>query len=298
MYEMLQDIDYERQKESLEKQIKEELAPYGKYINGERALAIDKDKIMALLTSTCAKELLEERVFIISSSSLFAFPLHYDLENHFLYDPQGSTKLNYFEEFLKDTLHLPSVEKDIMASAKGVFDAIKSFVKPLEKNNKLNEAVEKLKALSIHGTKPFEDAYTEDVYQRYIDDILPIESGKEGVDPELNFFVKSLRPVVDDAVGGLTWRYGITDENELAYIKEDGTQAEVVYVDLKYRIIRLEKHNVGVERKFVVKRGTFNELEQNHTWIERCDFKDTINGIKEIEQFLENVHEYQKSKGE
>lgn len=133
MYEMLQDIDYERQKESLEKQIKEELAPYGKYINGERALAIDKDKIMALLTSTCAKELLEERVFIISSSSLFAFPLHYDLENHFLYDPQGSTKLNYFEAFLKDTLHLPSVEKDIMASAKGVFDAIKSFVKPLEK---------------------------------------------------------------------------------------------------------------------------------------------------------------------
>ena len=297
MYEMLQDIDYERQKESLEKQIKEELAPYGKYINGERALAIDKDKIMALLTSTCAKELLEERVFIISSSSLFAFPLHYDLENHFLYDPQGSTKLNYFEAFLKDTLHLPSVEKDIMASAKGVFDAIKSFVKPLEKNNKLNETVGKIKALSLYDIEPFEDANTEDVYQRYIDDILPIESAKEGTDPERRFFVKSLKPIVDDAMGGMVWRFGLTDENELAYVKEDDTHAEAVYINLDSHKIRFENHYDGVERERIEK-GTFEEFKQGHKSVERFDVKVILDGIEEIEQFLKNVHEYQKGKGE
>ena len=50
MYEILQDSEYERQKESLENQIKEILAPYGKYIAGERELLIDKNKIKALLT--------------------------------------------------------------------------------------------------------------------------------------------------------------------------------------------------------------------------------------------------------
>lgn len=297
MYEMLQDIDYERQKEALENQIKEILAPYGKYREGERELLIDKDKIKALLASTLSKELLEQRVFVSEDVSTFAFPLTYDLEGQYLYDPQGLINLSFLQDYLDVTLNLPTIEKKIMISAQELSETIYQFVEPLRENERLNEAVKKLKALSIHGTKPFEDADTEYFHQRYIDDILPIESGKEGVDPELNFFVKSLRPVVDDAVGGMVWRFGITDENELAYVKEDDTHAEAVYINLDQRTIRLENHYDGVERK-VIEKGTFEAFEQGHKSVERVDVKVVLDGIKEIEQFLENVHEYQKGKGE
>ena len=295
MYEMFQDIEYERQKESLENQIKEILAPYGKYIAGERELLIDKNKIKALLTSTLAKELLEQRVFVSEDASTFAFPLHYNLENHYLYDPQGLIHLDFLKAFLEMTINLPTMEVVIMASAKDVSETIQSFVKPLEDNGQLNEAVGKLKALSLYDIDPFEDAYTEDVYQRYIDEILPIESAKEGVDPELRFFVKSLKPMVDDAVGGLIWRYGITDKNELAYVKEDDTHAEAVYINLDQRTIRLENHYDGVERERIEK-GTFEEFEQGHKSVERFNVKPILDGIKEIEQFLQNVQEYQNNK--
>lgn len=218
MYEMLQDIDYERQKEALENQIKEILAPYGQYREGERELLIDKDKIKALLTSTLSKELLEQRVFVSEDVSTFAFPLTYDLEGQYLYDPQGLISLTRLQDYLDVTLNLPTMEKKIMVSAQELSETIQSFVKPLEDNDKFNEAVGKLKALSLYDIDPFEDAYTEDVYQRYIDDILPIESTeKEVTDPERRFFVKSLKAMVDDAVGGMVWRFGLTDENELAY---------------------------------------------------------------------------------
>ena len=136
------------------------------------------------------------------------------------------------------------------------------------------------------------------MYQRYIDDILPIEStAKEGIDPERRFFVKSLRAVVDDAVGGMVWRYGITDKNELAYVKEDDTHAEVVYINLDQCTIRFENHHDGVERERIEK-GTFEEFEQGHKSIERVDVKAILDGIKEVEQFLEGVHAYQEGKGE
>lgn len=298
MYEMLQDIDYERQKEALENQIKEILAPYGQYREGERELLIDKDKIKPLLSSTLAKELLEQRVFVSGDVSTFAFPLHYNLEAHYLYDPQGLISLTRLQDYLNVTLNLPSVEADIMASAKELSETIQSFVKPLEDDDRLNEAVGKLKALSLYDIDPFEDANTEDVYQRYIDDILPIESTeKEGTDPERRFFVKSLRGVVDDAMGGMVWRFGLTDENELAYVKEDDTHAEAVYINLDQRTIRLENHYDGVERE-CIEKGTFEEFEQGHKSIERVDVKVVLDGIEEIEQFLEGVHAYQKDKGE
>lgn len=297
MYEMLQDIDYERQKEALENQIKEILAPYGKYKEGERELLIDKDKIKALLTSTLAKELLEQRVFVSEDVSTFAFPLHYNLESHYLYDPQGLIHLDFLKGFLEMTINLPSVEADIMASAKDVSETIQSFVKPLEDDDKLNEAVGKLKALSLYDIVPFEDANTENVYQRYIDDILPIESGKEGTDPERRFFVKSLKPMVDDAVGGMVWRYGITDKNELAYVKECEIHDEAVYINLDQRTICFENHYDGMKRE-VIGKGTFEEFKQGHKSVERFDVKVVLDGIEEIEQFLENVHEYQKGKGE
>lgn len=295
MYEMFQDIEYERQKESLENQIKEILAPYGKYIAGERELLIDKNKIKALLTSTLAKELLEQRVFVSEDVETFAFPLHYNLENHYLYDPQGLIHLDFLKAFLEMTINLPTMEVVIMASAKELSETIQSFVKPLEDNDKLNEAVGKLKALSLYDIDPFEDAYTEDVYQRYIDEILPIESAKEGIDPERRFFVKSLKPMVDDAVGGLIWKYGITDENELAYVKEDDTHAEAVYINLDQCTIRLENHYNGVERERIEK-GTFEEFEQGHKSVERFNVKPILDGINEIEQFLQNVQEYQNNK--
>lgn len=295
MYEMFQDIEYERQKESLENQIKEVLAPYGKYIKGERELLIDKNKIKSLLTSTLAKELLEQRVFVSEDVSTFAFPLHYNLENHYLYDPQGLIHLDFLKAFLEMTINLPTIEVVIMASAKEVSETIQSFVKPLEDDDKLNEAVGKLKALSLYDIDPFEDAYTKDVYQRYIDEILPIESAKEGIDPERRFFVKSLKPMVDDAVGGLIWKYGITDENELAYVKEDDTHAEAVYINPDQRTIRLENHYNGVERERIEK-GTFEEFEQGHKSVERFNVKPILDGINEIEQFLQNVQEYQNNK--
>lgn len=295
MYEMFQDIEYERQKESLENQIKEILAPYGKYISGERELLIDKNKIKALFTSTLAKELLEQRVFVSEDVSTFAFPLHYNLENHYLYDPQGLIHLDFLKAFLEMTINLPTIEVVIMASAKEVSETIQSFVKPLEDNGQLNEAFGKLKALSLYDIDPFEDAYTEDVYQRYIDEILPIESAKEGIDPERRFFVKSLKPMVDDAVGGLIWKYGITDENELAYVKEDDTHAEAVYINLDQCTIRLENHYNGVERERIEK-GTFEEFEQGHKSVERFNVKPILDGINEIEQFLQNVQEYQNNK--
>ena len=295
MYEMFQDIEYERQKESLENKIKEILAPYGKYITGERELLIDKNKIKSLLTSTLAKELLEQRVFVSEDVSTFAFPLHYNLENHYLYDPQGLIHLDFLKAFLEMTINLPTIEVVIMASAKEVSETIQSFVKPLEDNGQLNEAVGKLKALSLYDIDPFEDAYTEDVYQRYIDEILPIESAKEGIDPERRFFVKSLKPMVDDAVGGLIWKYGITDENELAYVKEDDTHAEAVYINLDQCTIRLENHYNGVERERIEK-GTFEEFEQGHKSVERFNVKPILDGINEIEQFLQNVQEYQNNK--
>lgn len=295
MYEMLQDIEYERQKESLENQIKEILTPYGKYIAGERELLIDKNKIKSLLTSTLAKELLEQRVFVSEDVETFAFPLHYNLENHYLYDPQGLIHLDFLKAFLEMTINLPTMEVVIMASAKEVSETIQSFVKPLEDDDKLNEAVGKLKALSLYDIDPFEDAYTEDVYQRYIDEILPIESAKEGIDPERRFFVKSLKPMVDDAVGGLIWKYGITDENELAYVKEDDTHAEVVYINLDQRTIRLENHYNGVERERIEK-GTFEEFEKGTKSVEHFNSKVVLDGINEIEQFLQNVQEYQNNK--
>ena len=295
MYEMLQDIEYERQKEALENQIKEILAPYGKYIAGERELLIDKNKIKTLLTSTLAKELLEQRVFVSEDAETFAFPLHYNLESHELYDPQGLIHLDYLKTFLEVTINLPTMEMIVMSSAKNVSKTIQSFVKPLEDNDKLNEAVGKLKALSLYDIDPFEDAYTEDVYQRYIDEILPIESAKEGIDPERRFFVKSLRPMVDDAVGGIVWKYGITDENELAYVKEDDTHAEAVYINLDQCTIRLENHYNGVERERIEK-GTFEEFEQGHKSVERFNVKPILDGINEIEQFLQNVQEYQNNK--
>lgn len=295
MYEILQDSEYERQKESLENQIKEILAPYGKYIAGERELLIDKNKIKALLTSTLAKELLEQRVFVSEDVSTFAFPLTYDLEGQYLYDPQGLISLTCLQDYLDVTLNLPTVEKEIMESAKDVSETIQSFVKPLEDNDKLNEAVGKLKALSLYDIDPFEDAYTEDVYQRYIDEILPIESAKEGIDPERRFFVKSLRPMVDDAVGGIVWKFGLTDENELAYVKECETHAEAVYINLDLRTIRLENHYNGVERERIEK-GTFEEFEQGHKSVERFNVKPILDGINEIEQFLQNVQEYQNNK--
>lgn len=184
-----------------------------------------------------------------------------------------------------------------MTSAQELSETIQSFVKPLEDDDRLNEAVGKLKALSLYDIDPFEDAYTEDVYQRYIDDILPIESAKEGIDPELRFFVKSLKPIVDDAVGGLIWRYGITDKNELAYVKEDDTHAEAVYINLDQRTIRFENHYDGMKRE-VVEKGTFEAFEQGHKSVERVNVKAILDGIKEVEQFLEGVHKYQKGKGE
>lgn len=297
MYEMLQDIDYERQKEALENQIKEILAPYGQYREGERELLIDKDKIKALLASTLSKELLEQRVFVSEDVSTFAFPLTYDLEGQYLYDPQGLISLTRLQDYLDVTLNLPTMEKKIMTSAQELSETIQSFVKPLEDDDRLNEAVGKIKALSLYDIDPFEDAYTEDVYQRYIDDILPIESAKEGIDPELRFFVKSLKPIVDDAVGGLIWRYGITDKNELAYVKEDDTHAEAVYINLDQRTIRFENHYDGMKRE-VVEKGTFEAFEQGHKSVERVNVKAILDGIKEVEQFLEGVHKYQKGKGE
>lgn len=295
MYEILQDSEYERQKESLENQIKEILAPYGKYIAGERELLIDKNKIKALLTSTLAKELLEQRIFVSEDVSTFAFPLAYDLEGQYLYDPQGLINLPFLQDYLDVTLNLPTVEKEIMASAQELSETIYQFVEPLRENERLNEAVGKLKALSLYDIDPFEDAYTEDVYQRYIDEILPIESAKEGIDPERRFFVKSLKPMVDDAVGGLIWKYGITDENELAYVKENDTHAEAVYINPDQRTIRLENHYNGVERERIEK-GTFEEFEQGHKSVERFNVKPILDGIKEIEQFLQNVQEYQNNK--
>ena len=295
MYEMLQDIEYERQKESLENRIKEILAPYGKYREGERELLIDKNKIKALLPSTLAKELLEQRVFVNEDVSTFAFPLTYDLEGQYLYDPQGLINLPFLQDYLDVTLNLPTVEKKIMASAQEVSETIYQFIEPLRENEKLNEAVGKLKALSLYDIDPFEDAYTEDVYQRYIDEILPIESAKEGIDPERRFFVKSLKPMVDDAVGGLIWKYGITDENELAYVKEDDTHTEAVYINPDQRTIRLENHYNGVERERIEK-GTFEEFEQGHKSVERFNVKPILDGINEIEQFLQNVQEYQNNK--
>lgn len=298
MYEMLQDIDYERQKEALENQIKEILAPYGQYREGERELLIDKDKIKALLTSTLSKELLEQRVFVSEDVSTFAFPLTYDLEGQYLYDPQGLISLTRLQDYLDVTLNLPTMEKKIMVSAQELSETIQSFVKPLEDNDKFNEAVGKLKALSLYDIDPFEDAYTEDVYQRYIDDILPIESTeKEVTDPERRFFVKSLKAMVDDAVGGMVWRFGLTDENELAYVKECETHAEAVYINLDQRTIRFENHYDGVERERIEK-GTFEAFEQGHKSVERVDVKAILDGIKEIEQFLEGVHAYQEGKGE
>ena len=298
MYEMLQDIDYERQKEALENQIKEILAPYGQYREGERELLIDKDKIKALLTSTLSKELLEQRVFVSEDVSTFAFPLTYDLEGQYLYDPQGLISLTRLQDYLDVTLNLPTMEKKIMLSAQELSETIQSFVKPLEDNDKFNEAVGKLKALSLYDIDPFEDAYTEDVYQRYIDDILPIESTeKEVTDPERRFFVKSLKAMVDDAVGGMVWRFGLTDENELAYVKECETHAEAVYINLDQRTIRFENHYDGVERERIEK-GTFEAFEQGHKSVERVDVKAILDGIKEIEQFLEGVHAYQEGKGE
>jgi len=297
MYEMLQDIEYERQKEALENQIKEILAPYGKYRTGERELLIDKDKIKEQLTSTLAKELLEQRVFVSEDVETFAFPLHYNLEAHDLYDPQGLIHLDFLKAFLEMTINLPTMEVVIMASAKDVSETIQSFVKPLEDNDKLNEAVGKLKALSLYDIDPFEDAYTEDVYQKFIDDILPIESEKEGIDPERRFFVKSLKPMVDNAVGGLIWHYGITDKNELAYVKEDDKHAEAVYINLDQRTIRLENHYDGVKRERIEK-GTFEAFEQGHKSVENVNVKPILDGIKEIEQFLEGLHAYQKDKGE
>lgn len=295
MYEILQDIECERQKEALENQIKEILAPYGKYREGERELLIDKNKIKALLPSTLAKELLEQRVFVNEDVSTFAFPLAYDLEGQYLYDPQGLINLPFLQDYLDVTLNLPTVEKEIMASAQELSETIYQFVEPLRENERLNEAVGKLKALSLYDIDPFEDAYTEDVYQRYIDEILPIESAKEGIDPERRFFVKSLKPMVDDAVGGLIWKYGITDENELAYVKEDDTHAEAVYINLDQCTIRLENHYNGVERERIEK-GTFEEFEQGHKSVERFNVKPILDGIKEIEQFLQNVQEYQNNK--
>lgn len=294
MYEMLQDIEYEHQKESLENQIKEILVPYGKYRTGERELLIDKNKIKEQLTSTLAKELLEQRVFVSEDVETFAFPLHYNLEDHDLYDPQGLIHLDFLKTFLEMTINLPTMEVVIMASAKDVSETIQSFVKPLEDNDKLNEAVGKLKALSLYDIDPFEDAYTEDAYQKFIDDILPIEStAKEGIDPERRFFVKSLRAVVDDAVGGMVWRFGLTNENELAYVKECETHAEAIYINLDQRTIRFENHYDGVERERIEK-GTFGAFEQGHKSVERVDVKAILDGIKEIEQFLEGVHKYQK----
>lgn len=298
MYEMLQDIDYERQKEALENQIKEILAPYGQYREGERELLIDKDKIKALLASTLSKELLEQRVFVSEDVSTFAFPLTYDLEGQYLYDPQGLISLTRLQDYLNVTLNLPTMEKKIMTSAQELSETIQSFVKPLEDDDRLNEAVGKLKALSLYDIDPFEDANTEDVYQKFIDDILPIEStAKEGIDPERRFFVKSLKAVVDDAVGGMVWRFGLTDENELAYVKECETHAEAVYINLDQRTIRFENHYDGVERERIEK-GTFEAFEQGHKSVERVDVKAILDGIKEIEQFLEGVHAYQEGKGE
>ena len=298
MYEMLQDIDYERQKEALENQIKEILAPYGQYREGERELLIDKDKIKTLLTSTLAKELLGQRVFVSEDVSTFAFPLTYDLEGQYLYDPQGLISLTFLQDYLNVTLNLPTMEKKIMTSAQELSETIQSFVKPLEDDDRLNEAVGKLKALSLYDIDPFEDAYTEEAYQKFIDDILPIEStAKEGIDPERRFFVKSLRAVVDDAVGGMVWRFGLTDENELAYVKECETHAEAVYINLDQRTIRFENHYDGVERERIEK-GTFEAFEQGHKSVERVDVKAILDGIKEIEQFLEGVHAYQEGKGE
>ena len=298
MYEMLQDIDYERQKEALENQIKEILAPYGQYREGERELLIDKDKIKTLLTSMLAKELLGQRVFVSEDVSTFAFPLTYDLEGQYLYDPQGLISLTCLQDYLNVTLNLPTMEKKIMTSAQELSETIQSFVKPLEDDDRLNEAVGKLKALSLYDIDPFEDAYTEEAYQKFIDDILPIEStAKEGIDPERRFFVKSLRAVVDDAVGGMVWRFGLTDENELAYVKECETHAEAVYINLDQRTIRFENHYDGVERERIEK-GTFEAFEQGHKSVERVDVKAILDGIKEIEQFLEGVHAYQEGKGE
>lgn len=298
MYEMLQDIDYERQKEALENQIKEILAPYGQYREGERELLIDKDKIKPLLSSTLAKELLGQRVFVSEDVSTFAFPLTYDLEGQYLYDPQGLISLTCLQDYLDVTLNLPTMEKKIMTSAQELSETIQSFVKPLEDDDRLNEAVGKLKALSLYDIDPFEDAYTEEAYQKFIDDILPIEStAKEGIDPERRFFVKSLKAVVDDAVGGMVWRFGLTDENELAYVKECETHAEAVYINLDQRTIRFENHYDGVERERIEK-GTFEAFEQGHKSVERVDVKAILDGIKEIEQFLEGVHAYQEGKGE
>lgn len=298
MYEMLQDIDYERQKEALENQIKEILAPYGQYREGERELLIDKDKIKTLLTSTLAKELLGQRVFVSEDVSTFAFPLTYDLEGQYLYDPQGLISLTCLQDYLNVTLNLPTMEKKIMTSAQELSETIQSFVKPLEDDDRLNEAVGKLKALSLYDIDPFEDAYTEEAYQKFIDDILPIEStAKEGIDPERRFFVKSLKAVVDDAMGGMVWRFGLTDENELAYVKECETHAEAVYINLDQRTIRFENHYDGVERERIEK-GTFEAFEQGHKSVERVDVKAILDGIKEIEQFLEGVHAYQEGKGE
>lgn len=298
MYEMLQDIDYERQKEALENQIKEILAPYGQYREGERELLIDKDKIKPLLSSTLAKELLEQRVFVSEDVSTFAFPLTYDLEGQYLYDPQGLISLTCLQDYLDVTLNLPTMEKKIMVSAQELSETIYQFVEPLRENERLNEAVGKLKALSLYDIDPFEDAYTEEAYQKFIDDILPIEStAKEGIDPERRFFVKSLKAVVDDAVGGMVWRFGLTDENELAYVKECETHAEAVYINLDQRTIRFENHYDGVERERIEK-GTFEAFEKGHKSVERVDVKAILDGIQEIEQFLEGVHAYQEGKGE
>ena len=102
---------------------------------------------------------------------------------------------------------------------------------------------------------------------------------------------------MDDAVGGMVWRFGLTDENELAYVKECETHAEAVYINLDQRTIRFENHHDGVERERIEK-GTFEEFEQGHKSIERVDVKAILDGIKEVEQFLEGLHAYQKDKGE
>ncbi len=241
--------------------------------------------------------LLRKELFVSEDVSTFAFPLTYDLEGQYLYDPQGLISLTRLQDYLDVTLNLPTMEKKIMTSAQELSETIQQFIEPLEDNDKLNEAVGKLKALSLYDIDPFEDANTEDVYQKFIDDILPIESAKEGIDPELRFFVKSLKPIVDDAVGGLVWRYGITDKNELAYVKEDDTHAEAVYINLDQRTIRFENHYDGVERE-CIEKGTFEAFEQGHKSVERVNVKAILDGIKEVEQFLEGVHKYQKGKGE
>lgn len=46
----------------------------------------------------------------------------------------------------------------------------------------------------------------------------------------------------------------------------------------------------------VSKKGTFEEFEQGHKSVERFNVKPILDGIKEIEQFLQNVQEYQNNK--